>query len=123
MIRVLLVDDTEDIRVLLRLNLERDGRFEIVGEAEDGAEAVDLAGSTQPDAIVLDLAMPGMDGFEAIPQIRAVSPQTRIAVLSAFDASQMKKKALALGAHSYLEKSRGIDLLPNALVELCNDRD
>ena len=75
-VRVLLVDDLSDIRLVMRLLLEADGRAEIVGEAADGAEAVRLAAELQPDAVVLDLRMPGMDGVAALPLIRDASPGT-----------------------------------------------
>src|SRR5438132_14386326 len=73
-VRVLLVDDLPDIRLVMRLLLEADGRTEVVGEAADGAEAIRLAGELHPDAIVLDLRMPGMDGVSALPLIRDAAP-------------------------------------------------
>jgi len=114
--RVLIADDTEDIRMLLRLTLQKDGRFEIVGEARDGREAVELAESEQPDAIVLDLAMPVMDGLQALPDIRRMLPRCRIVVLSGFNASQMADEALALGADAYLEKGAAFARLVSLLL-------
>lgn len=117
-IRVLLADDTPEIRRLLRLNLELDGRFEIVGEAADGAEAVALAKSLRPDAVVLDLAMPVMDGLEAIPVILESCPGSRILVLSGFDHSRMEARAREQGAHGYLEKGAAFVQIAETLVEL-----
>lgn len=117
-IRVLLADDTAEIRRLLRLNLELDGRFEIVGEAADGAEAVALAGSLLPDAVVLDLAMPVMDGLQAIPVILESSPASKILVLSGFDHSRMEARAREQGAHGYLEKGAAFVKVADKLVEL-----
>lgn len=117
-IRVLLADDTRDIRRLLRLNLELDGRFEIVGEAADGAEAVALASSLRPDAVVLDLAMPVMDGLQAIPVILESSPASRILVLSGFDHSRMEARAREQGAHGYLEKGAAFVQIADTLVDL-----
>lgn len=117
-IRVLLADDTPEIRRLLRLNLELDGRFEIVGEAEDGAEAVALATSLRPDAVVLDLAMPVMDGLEAIPIILDSSPASKILVLSGFDHSRMEARAREQGAHGYLEKGAAFGQIADTLAEL-----
>src|SRR5258708_38686620 len=77
-IRVLIADDTPDIRLLLRAALRMYPGFEIVAEAVDGAEAVKLAQEHQPDAVLLDLAMPAKDGLQAIPEIRAASPHTQI---------------------------------------------
>lgn len=120
-IRVLLADDTPDIRRLLRVNLELDGRFEVVGEAADGAEAVALARSLYPDAVVLDLAMPVMDGLQAAPVIRESSPASRILVLSAFDHSRMEARAREQGAHGYLEKGTAFGRIAETLVELCRE--
>jgi DNA-binding NarL/FixJ family response regulator len=117
-IRVLLADDTPEIRRLLRLNLELDGRFEIVGEAADGAEAVALAQSLRPDAVVLDLAMPVMDGLQAIPVILESCPASRILVLSGFDHSRMEARAREQGAHGYLEKGAAFVQIADTLVEL-----
>jgi DNA-binding NarL/FixJ family response regulator len=117
-IRVLLADDTPEIRRLLRLNLELDGRFEIVGEAADGAEAVALASSLRPDAVVLDLAMPVMDGLQAIPVILESSPASRILVLSGFDHSRMEARAREQGAHGYLEKGAAFVQIADTLVDL-----
>jgi DNA-binding NarL/FixJ family response regulator len=118
-IRVLIADDTPEIRKLIRVNLELQGGFRIVGEAGDGAEAVALARAEQPDAIVLDLAMPVLDGLQAIPEIRRCSPRTKIAVLSGFHGRTLARKALACGAHRYLEKGMAFAEVASALQELC----
>ena len=102
-IRVLLADDLRQIRAILRRALERDGRFEIVGEASTGIEAVEMAGSLHPDAIVLDLSMPEMDGAQAIPEIIERSPSTKIVVLSGF--VEMAPDVLRAGAHGFFEKT------------------
>src|SRR4051794_21239523 len=73
-VRVLLVDDLPDIRLVMRLLLEADGRIEVVGEATDGAQAVELTKELHPDAVILDLRMPGMDGVQALPLIRDAEP-------------------------------------------------
>jgi signal transduction histidine kinase len=103
-IRVLLADDTPDIRMLLRASLEVDGRFEIVGEAADGRQAIDIALQMLPDVVLLDLAMPVMDGLQAIGPIASGSPRSKIVILSGFDAIEMAPEALDRGAHAYLEK-------------------
>ena len=103
LIKVLVADDLPQIRAVLRRALEADGRFEIVGEAADGNTAVEMATSLRPDAIVLDLSMPGMDGMEAIPKILAASPATKIVVLSGF--TEMAPDVLKAGAHGFFEKT------------------
>lgn len=119
--RVLLADDTPEIRQLLRIALELEGGFEIVGEAADGRQALHLAGSHRPDAVVLDLAMPIMDGLEAIPAIRRATPQTKILVLSGFTSAQMGADALALGADAYLEKGVSPGDIVAAINRLCDE--
>lgn len=75
--RVLIVDDDDDIRFLLRSQLERAG-YDVAGEAAGGAEALVLCASDPPDAIILDLLMPNMNGFEAIPKLRTKHPKVAI---------------------------------------------
>jgi DNA-binding NarL/FixJ family response regulator len=116
--RVLIADDVADMRRLVRLWLDP-SKFEVVGEAADGAEAVELARSEQPDAIIMDLSMPVMDGLEAIKQIRSDAPDAKILVLSGFTGASASKQALALGAHAYLEKGVSFDELTDVLTELC----
>ena len=71
MIPVVIVDDSEDVRILIGARLQSSGRFTVVGEAGDGASAVNVVAATAPRLVVLDLSMPGMSGLEAIPLIRA----------------------------------------------------
>ncbi|MBV9041842.1 MAG: response regulator [Acidimicrobiia bacterium] len=111
--RVVVADDFADIRHLVKVTLERSGRFEIVAEAENGLEAIDAATTHHPDIVVLDLSMPVLSGMEALPQIRAASPDTKVVVLSGFDRSRMESEALAGGAVGYLEKG----LRPSQLVD------
>jgi DNA-binding NarL/FixJ family response regulator len=111
--RVVVADDFADMRHLVKVTLERSGRFEVVAEAENGVEAVDMARDQQPDILVLDLSMPVLSGMEALPQIRDASPGTKVVVLSGFDRSRMESEALAGGAVGYLEKG----LRPGQLVD------
>ncbi|HEX2039699.1 MAG TPA: EAL domain-containing protein [Acidimicrobiales bacterium] len=117
--RVVIADDTPEVRALLRYTLDLDGRFEVVGQAADGVEAVSAVSAEKPDAVVLDLAMPVLDGLEAIGRILEASPATRIVVLSGFDARQMAEEALRRGAHAYLEKGSTFTELTTLLAELC----
>ncbi len=120
--RVVLADDTPEIRTLLRLTLEDQGEIEVVGEARDGAEAVKMVTELQPDALVLDLAMPVMDGFQAIPEVRRNAPETKIIVLSGFDRSAMSERALSLGADVYYEKGISFYDLAEKVKETCPGR-
>ena len=114
-IRVLLVDDVPDIRFMLRLTITRDERFEVVGEAEDGHEAVRLAEELEPNVIILDLAMPKMDGLQAIPRIRQAAPGVRILVFSGFEAAKIAAKAIASCADAYIEKGTSLRELTTVL--------
>lgn len=114
-LRVLIADDAADLRYLLTLALHRDGRFTVVGEAADGHRAVDLATELQPDLIVLDLAMPLMDGLQALPLIRRRCPDARILVLTGFEHRALAESALDDGADGFLEKGTA---LPRVAAEL-----
>lgn len=111
--RVVLADDVADTRSVVRLVLERSGRFEVVGEAADGEQAIELAGRHQPDLVLLDLSMPVLGGFEALPVIRERAPQAKVVVLSSLEAEDMSRAALAGGAIGYLEKG----VAPQRLVD------
>src|SRR3954453_7374902 len=88
-IRVLLCDDVGAFRALMRFTLAEDPRIRIVGEAADGCEGIEGVGELRPDVVLLDLAMPVCDGFEAIPRMRECSPETTIVALSGFTAERM----------------------------------
>jgi PAS domain S-box-containing protein len=105
---VLIADDYSDIRALLRIQLDALDAFQVVGEAVDGEEAVRLATELQPDVVLLDLAMPRMDGLQALERIREAVPDVRIVAMSGFAAGAMADKVLAAGASRYIEK--GVDM-------------
>lgn len=116
-IRVVLADDQPDVLRALTRYLTRDGRFEIVGEAEDGEEAVKLVGSTRPDAVIMDLAMPKMNGLLATKEISEHSPDTKIIVLSSvvpYGGSQ--ETAVSMGAHAVFDKYTHPKKLIKAIV-------
>jgi EAL domain-containing protein (putative c-di-GMP-specific phosphodiesterase class I)/ActR/RegA family two-component response regulator len=102
--RVLVVDDESAVRRLLRLTLELEPQFQVVAEASDGREAVALARHHQPDLVLLDLAMPGIGGLEALPLIHAVAPRAKVLVLSGLDAVDVAELARTEGAVGYLCK-------------------
>jgi DNA-binding NarL/FixJ family response regulator len=102
--RILIVDDAEDIRMLLRMKLARHDMLDVVGEAVDGMDAVDQARELQPHLVLLDMAMPRMDGLQALPLIRAAVPDVRVIVLSGFNQGTLEQEALAAGADRYIVK-------------------
>jgi DNA-binding NarL/FixJ family response regulator len=113
-----LADDIEEMRALLRMLLTRDGRFVVVGEAGDGAAAIDVVEREQPDLVVLDVKMPALTGIEALPRLLNVAPLARIVVLSAFTATEMAQSARELGAVGYIEKHANVSTLPAELYAL-----
>ena len=116
-LRVLIVDDTAIVRVVIRRTLDADGRFEVVGEAPNGRDAIEQSIACQPDIVLLDLAMPEMDGLEALPHIVVAAPTARVIVLSAFSPDQMATQAICAGACAYLEKNRlARELVPGILA-------
>jgi len=102
--RVVVVDDVADIRWLLRAALNADGRFEIVGEAGDGREGVDIVKLTRPDVAVIDLRMPKMDGLEAAAEIAEVAPETRVVIFSAVGDAAVAAVARDLGVAGFVNK-------------------
>jgi DNA-binding NarL/FixJ family response regulator len=114
-IRVLIADDSVDIRALVRIRLERDDRFMVVGEADNGAQAVEMVEELKPDVVILDLSMPVMDGLEALPLMHKVHPDVKVAVLSSFPAAQIEHQARELGAVLYLEKTSSINSVGDQL--------
>ncbi|MBV9831556.1 MAG: response regulator [Marmoricola sp.] len=104
-VRVVVVDDSEDLRGLIRRLLDREDDFTVVGEAADGQAGVDTTDAQQPDVVLLDIAMPVLDGLQALPLIRKKSPASVVVVLSGFGTdSRAAQKALELGAHGFLNK-------------------
>jgi DNA-binding NarL/FixJ family response regulator len=113
-ISVFLVDDVPELRELIRVGMEEDPGFEIVGEAGDGRSAIEGIASTRPAAVLLDLSMPDMDGLQAIPEIREGDPDVAIIVLSGFSADRMGPPVLERGADGYVEKGTPIQELRDA---------
>lgn len=113
-VRAVVVDDTPDLRLLLRLTLERDGDIDVVGEAANGRAGIDVVSDLQPELVMLDLAMPVMDGLEALPRIREACPDTCVIVLSGFEAGAMRARSLDAGAQAYLQKGAS----PSEILDL-----
>lgn len=112
-IRVLVADDLEDDRRLLRRMLDRSGTFIVVGEATDGQGAIDRSIELSPDVVVLDLNMPVVDGLKAIAEIRAIAPHAQVVVLSGYASDAIVERSLRSGALGVLTKDD-----PNIVVAL-----
>ncbi|MHC5067481.1 MAG: response regulator [Planctomycetota bacterium] len=102
--RVLIVDDTPVLRALLNAVLTRSG-YEVVGKAASGREAIDLAQTTMPDIILLDVVMQEMNGIEALPELRSSCPQATIIMLTSTSEAEVVAAARAGGADGYIIKS------------------
>jgi DNA-binding NarL/FixJ family response regulator len=122
-IQVLIADDTPDIRLLLGIALRLAGDFEVIGEAGNGELAITMARDLQPDLVLLDLAMPVMDGLQALPEIVRVAPSALVVVLSGFGAETMASEAIARGAHDYVQKGINPTELTDRLRERYASRD
>jgi YesN/AraC family two-component response regulator len=116
---VLVVDDSEDLRELISMVIRRRKQtWQVVGTAAEGQEAVDRARETQPDIILLDIAMPVMDGLEALPLIKQVAPESKVIMLSGYPFAVAGQGAMDAGADGYLEKSNLVRGLIPSLEEL-----
>ena len=114
-LRVLLADDAADLRLLLRIRLEKLDDVEVVGEATDGEEALELAEELRPDVVVMDLSMPRVDGLQATERLRDRYPSLRIVVLSGYPSSAMRAMALAAGADEYIQKGPDLGEIESAV--------
>ena len=114
-VRVLLADDQSLVRAGFRMILEAQDGLEVVGEAGDGQEALDLAAQTRPDVVLMDIRMPRLDGLEATRQLAATQPEARVLVLTTFDADDLVYDALRAGASGFLLKDVGRDELVHAV--------
>ncbi len=113
--KVILADDHAIVRQGLRSLLESKARVEVVGEVADGRSAVELAEKLSPDVVIMDIAMPGLNGLEAISQLKEKMPQTRVIVLSMHTEDIYVFRALRAGASGYVIKGSAYDELALAL--------
>ena len=117
-LRVLLVDDNRSIRRAIRQLLQTQVDIEVIGEAVDGIDAIRKTRTYRPDVILMDLAMPTMNGFEAVRQIKKESPTTQVLFLSQLDSDAFTREALAVGASGYILKSNASKQLIPAVKEV-----
>ena len=104
MIKLLIADDHLIIRQGLRLILETENDFELIGEASDGKEALNLCKKLKPDVVLMDLRMPNMDGLTAIETLRTEQPQIAVVILTTFNEDELMFRGLQAGARGYLLK-------------------
>jgi DNA-binding NarL/FixJ family response regulator len=121
-ITLLIAEDHAVVRQGLCTLLQNEGRVEVIGQAADGREAVRLAALLQPDVILMDLAMPLLNGLEATRQILAVRPTARILILSAHSEDEYIDRLTAAGAFGFLEKQTSAEILHKAIHEVALGR-
>lgn len=114
-IRVLIVDDHLIVRQGLQLIFETESSVQVVGEAEDGLQAVHLAAELSPDIILMDLQMPRLDGLSAVKQILEQRPKSRIIILTTYNEDELMYKCLQAGAKGFLLKDTGREALMNTI--------
>jgi NarL family two-component system response regulator YdfI len=114
-IRVVIADDHPIVREGLRMILEKAEDCELVGEATDGAKAIQLVDEVQPDVVLMDLRMPGMDGLEALRRIRQAWPQRAVLILTNYNEDDLMIRGLRAGAHGYLLKDTDLESLLQAI--------
>lgn len=115
--RILLVDDHDLTRAGLRMVVGRDPGLEVIGEARDGLEAIEMAQTLQPDLVLMDLSMPRMDGLEAMRAIKRTSPTISVLILSMYEDTDVLLEAIKAGAAGYLLKTADERRLRTAIHE------
>jgi DNA-binding NarL/FixJ family response regulator len=117
-IRILLAEDHTIVRKGIRAMLELDSSLIVIGEAKDGRQAISLAVTYEPDVILMDIAMPKLNGLEATRQLLKILPITKVIILSAYDDDNYVTKAIACGAVGYMLKQSSLEDLCRAIRDV-----
>jgi len=115
MIKLLLVDDQSIVRLGLRRRLLLEPDISVVGEASNGEQALELVQSLDPDIVLMDVEMPGMDGITATATMRDSTPQCAVVMMSIHDDIHTRTRALAAGATAFVEKRGAVEVLLTSL--------
>ena len=114
-VRVVVADDQQLLRAGFRVILESEGDIEVVGEAADGLEVLDVVARTRPDVVLMDIRMPGLDGLAATERLMAAPAPPRVVVLTTFDQNEYVVRALRAGAYGFLLKDAPASRLVTAV--------
>ena len=120
-VSVVLIDDSTDVRTLVRLRLDASGAFDVVGEGADGTDAIELLLAHEPDLVLLDVSTPVMDGLETLSSILAVRPETHVVMFTGFSGTDLVERVRELGALDLIEKSIPLDRLADRLHEVLRE--
>ena len=122
LVRAVIVDDETDVRDLLKLRLERNGRFDVVGVGGDGPEAIELCAEHKPDVIVLDALMPSGNGTDVVRDILSVAPSTMVIIYTGDSGTSTRDAAERVGAHAVIGKLDPFDRLVGTIFRLLPDK-
>ena len=118
---ILIVDDSDEVRTIVRIFLERDAAFSVCGEAASGPEAIKKAQELKPDLVLIDLRLPGMNGIETATALKAVLPQTKLVLFSAYaDSLGSRTWASAIGVDLVVPKGSLIDMAASLKILAAN---
>ncbi|EFC85569.1 response regulator receiver protein [Parafrankia sp. EUN1f] len=117
--RVVVADDADGLRELLCLLFDTEPDFTVVGRAANGAEAVEVVARTEPDLVLLDVAMPVLDGLGALPRVRRAVPEARVVIFTGFSERSLREEAMALGADELMEKDLSTGALLDRIRQMC----
>jgi DNA-binding NarL/FixJ family response regulator len=118
MIRILIVDDMEHVRQGLRTILELTGDIEVVGEAEDGLEAIEQAIHLKPDVVLMDLEMPKLDGLDATQHIKEAHPEIGIVMITIHNTEDLKERAVRKGVDAFIGKGTSTETLIETIKDV-----
>ncbi len=119
-IRILIVDDHPAFRYGLKMLLSQESGLKVIGEAENSVSALNMAKALNPDIILLDISMPGLNGLQILPRIISAVPNAKIIMLTAFNSDEFLNEAIMAGAYGYLLKSESPTMLIDAIHEVHN---
>src|SRR5476651_704558 len=121
-ITILLADDNAIMRQGLSTLLKAEGQFKVIGQARNGREAVVLERTLRPDVVLMDIAMPVLNGLEATRQILAANPAAKVLILSAHSDDEYIEHVTAVGAIGFLEKQTSAEILTKAIIEVAGGK-